>query len=77
MWPWYFMSIGTRSRIQITQGLITHVVEVLAVQRERHKYLQTPNQLGWIIDVTDVFLRFVLNADVATLAIDKKHLHLA
>ena len=61
MWPWYFMSIGTRSRIQITQGLITHVVEVLAVQRERHKYLQTPNQLGWIIDVTDVFLRFVLN----------------
>ena len=61
MWPWYFMSIGTRSRIQITQGLITHVVEVLAAQRERHKHLQTPNQLGWIIDVSDVFLRFVLN----------------
>ena len=61
MWPWYFMSIGTRSRIQITQGLITHVVDVLAAQREKHKHLQTPNQLGWIIDVTDVFLRFVLN----------------
>jgi len=61
MWPWYFLSIGTRSRIQITQGLITHVVDVLAAQRERHKHLQTPNQLGWIIDVTDVFLRFVLN----------------
>jgi ATP/maltotriose-dependent transcriptional regulator MalT len=61
LWPWYFVSIGTRSRIQITQGLITHVVDVLAAQRERHKHLQTPNQLGWIIDMTDVFLRFVLN----------------
>jgi ATP/maltotriose-dependent transcriptional regulator MalT len=61
MWPWYFVSTGTRSRIQITQGLITHVVDVIAAQRERHKHLQTPNQLGWIIDVTDVFLRFVLN----------------
>jgi ATP/maltotriose-dependent transcriptional regulator MalT len=61
MWPWYFMSIGTRSRIQITQGLITHVVEALGAQRERHRHLQTPNQLGWIIDATDVFLRFVLN----------------
>ena len=61
MWPWYFVSTGTRSRIQITQGLITHVVDVIAAQREKHKHLQTPNQLGWIIDMTDVFLRFVLN----------------
>ena len=61
LWPWYFVSTGTRSRIQITQGLITHVVDVIAAQRERHKHLQTPNQLGWIIDMTDVFLRFVLN----------------
>jgi ATP/maltotriose-dependent transcriptional regulator MalT len=61
MWPWYFVSIGTRSRIQITQGRITHVVEEIAAQRDKHKNLQTPNQLGWIIDVTDVFLRFVLS----------------
>jgi ATP/maltotriose-dependent transcriptional regulator MalT len=61
IWPWYFMGIGTRTRIQITQGRINHVVDEIAVQRERHKQLQTPNQLGWIIDVTDVFLRFVLN----------------
>jgi ATP/maltotriose-dependent transcriptional regulator MalT len=61
MWPWYFVSIGTRSRIQITQGRITHVVEEIVAQRNKHKYLQTPNQLGWIIDVTDVFLRFVLS----------------
>ena len=61
MWPWYFVGIGTRSRIHITQGRITHVVDEIAAQRERHKHLPTPNQLGWIIDVTDVFLRFVLN----------------
>ena len=61
IWPWYFMGIGTRTRIQITQGRINHVVDEIAVQREKHKQLQTPNQLGWIIDVTDVFLRFVLN----------------
>ena len=61
LWPWYFVSAGTRSRIQITQGLITHVVDVINAQREKHKHLQTPNQLGWIIDVTDIFLRFVLN----------------
>ena len=61
MWPWYFMGAGTRLRIQITQGLITHVVDVIASLREKHRNLPTPNQLGWIIDVTDVFLRFVLN----------------
>jgi ATP/maltotriose-dependent transcriptional regulator MalT len=61
IWPWYFMGIGTRTRIKITQGRINHVVDEIAVQREKHKQLQTPNQLGWIIDVTDVFLRFVLN----------------
>lgn len=61
MWPWYFMAIGTRLRIQITQGRINHVVDEIAAQREKHKNLQTPNQLGWIIDVTDIFLRFVLN----------------
>jgi DNA-binding NarL/FixJ family response regulator len=61
IWPWYFVGVGTRSRIQITQGLITQVVDAIATQREKHKQLQTPNQMGWIIDVTDVFLRFVLN----------------
>jgi len=61
MWPWYFMGAGTRLRIQITQGLITHVVDIIASLREKHRNLPTPNQLGWIIDVTDVFLRFVLN----------------
>jgi ATP/maltotriose-dependent transcriptional regulator MalT len=61
MWPWYFMGLGTCLRIQITQGRINHVVDEIALQREKHTQVQTPNQLGWIIDVTDVFLRFVLN----------------
>jgi len=61
LWPWYFVGSGTRLRIQITQGLITHVVDAIASLREKHRNLPSPNQLGWIIDVTDVFLRFVLN----------------
>jgi ATP/maltotriose-dependent transcriptional regulator MalT len=61
IWPWYFMGAGTRLRIQITQGLITHVVDSIGLLREKHRNLSTPNQLGWIIDVMDVFLRFVLN----------------
>jgi ATP/maltotriose-dependent transcriptional regulator MalT len=61
IWPWFFVGSGTRLRIQVTQGRITSVVDEVVSQRERHKQLQTPNQLGWIIDVTDVFLRFVLN----------------
>jgi ATP/maltotriose-dependent transcriptional regulator MalT len=61
LWPWYFVGSGTRLRIQITQGLITHVVDAIASLREKHRNLPSPNQLGWVIDVTDVFLRFVLN----------------
>jgi ATP/maltotriose-dependent transcriptional regulator MalT len=61
LWPWYFMGRGISSRIQITQGQRTQVLDVLSELREKHKTLQTPNQLGWIIDVTDVFLRFVLS----------------
>ena len=61
MWPWYFVSRGTRSRIQITQGFITQIADVISEERSKLKELPTPNQLGWIIDVTDVFLRFVLN----------------
>ena len=61
LWPWYFVGSGTRLRIQITQGLITHVVDAITSLREKHRNLPSPNQLGWVIDVTDVFLRFVLN----------------
>ena len=60
-WPWYFMAIGTRSRIQITQGHINQVVEVISTQRDELRKFQNPNQLAWIIDVSDIFLRFVLN----------------
>ena len=60
IWPWYFMAVGTRSRIQITQGLITQVADVISAERLKHKNLATPNQLSWIIDMTEIFLRFVL-----------------
>ena len=61
IWPWYFVSAGTRLRIQITKGRVNQVVDEIATQRQMYRQLQTPNQIGWIIDVTDVFLRFVLS----------------
>jgi ATP/maltotriose-dependent transcriptional regulator MalT len=60
IWPWYFLSSGTSLRIQVTQGFVTHVVDAISDLRGKHKNLQTPNQLGWLIDVTDIFLRFVI-----------------
>lgn len=61
IWPWYFVGHGTRARIQITQGLITHVADYITEERAKLKSLPTPNQLSWIIDMTEVFLRFVLS----------------
>jgi ATP/maltotriose-dependent transcriptional regulator MalT len=61
IWPWYFVGNGTRARIQITQGLITQVADYISEERLKLKNLPTPNQMSWIIDVTEVFLRFVLS----------------
>ena len=61
IWPWYFVGNGTRARIQITQGLITQIADYITEERLKLKNLPTPNQLSWIIDVTEVFLRFVLS----------------
>jgi ATP/maltotriose-dependent transcriptional regulator MalT len=61
IWPWYFVGNGTRARIQITQGLITQIADYITEERLKLKNLPTPNQLNWIIDVTEVFFRFVLS----------------
>jgi len=61
IWPWYFVGNGTRARIQITQGLITQIADYITEERLKLKNLPTPNQMSWIIDVTEVFLRFVLS----------------
>lgn len=61
IWPWYFMYIGTSSRIHITQGHIHQIADLIVEQRSKLKLLPIPNQLSWIIDMTEVFLRFVLS----------------
>jgi LuxR family transcriptional regulator, maltose regulon positive regulatory protein len=61
IWPWALMAEGTRSRIYITQGQIPQVMEIIKQQRERVSTLKSPHELGWLIDVTEVFLRFVLD----------------
>jgi LuxR family maltose regulon positive regulatory protein len=58
IWPWFFMATGTSSRIQITQGFKTKIADSVSELRSKLKNLNTVNQLSWMIDMTDVFLRF-------------------
>jgi len=61
IWPWALMAEGTRARIYITQGQVPQVMEIIKQQRERVSTLKSPHELGWLIDITEVFLRFVLD----------------
>ena len=57
IWPWFLMAQGTLTRIQISQGAISTGSDAIAKQRAFLQTLHTPNQLSWIIDMSEVFLR--------------------
>ena len=57
IWPWFLMAEGTLTRIQISQGAISTGSEAIARQRAFLLTLHTPNQLSWMIDMSEVFLR--------------------
>jgi len=61
IWPWALMAEGTRARINITKGQIPQMMEIVKQQRERLATLKSQHELSWLIDVTEVFLRFVLD----------------
>ena len=61
IWPWALMAEGTRARINITKGQVPQMMEIVKQQRERLATLKSPHELGWLIDVTELFLRFVLD----------------
>jgi ATP/maltotriose-dependent transcriptional regulator MalT len=61
IWPWALMAEGTRARINITKGQIPQMMEIVKQQRERLATLQSPHELSWLIDITEIFLRFVLD----------------
>jgi ATP/maltotriose-dependent transcriptional regulator MalT len=61
IWPWALMAEGTRARINITKGQVPQMMEIVKQQRERLATLKSPHELSWLIDVTEVFLRFVLD----------------
>ena len=61
IWPWALMAEGTRARINITMGQVPQMMEIVKQQRERLATLKSPHELGWLIDVTELFLRFVLD----------------
>jgi ATP/maltotriose-dependent transcriptional regulator MalT len=61
IWPWALMAEGTRARINITNGQIPQMMEIVKQQRQRVATLKSPHELSWLIDMTEVFLRFVLD----------------
>jgi ATP/maltotriose-dependent transcriptional regulator MalT len=61
IWPWALMAEGTRACINITKGQIPQMMEIVKQQRERLAELRSPHELSWLIDITEVFLRFVLD----------------
>lgn len=61
IWPWFLMAEGTCARINITRGQIPQMVEVIKAQRVLVADLKPTNELGWLVDMTEVFLRFTLD----------------
>lgn len=61
MWPWLLMAEGTRARINISKGQIPQMMEIINKQRKQVADLKSPNELSWLIDMTEVFLRFTLD----------------
>jgi len=57
IWPWYFMAQGTLIRIQISQGAISVASDAIAKARSFLSTLQTPHQLNWIVDMSEIYLR--------------------
>jgi ATP/maltotriose-dependent transcriptional regulator MalT len=59
IWPWFFMAEGTSIRIRISQGSLSASSELISNQRKFLSTLQTPNQLSWVIDMSEIFLRLI------------------
>ena len=59
IWPWLFMAEGTSIRIRISQGSLAAGSEMIANQRKLLSTLHTPNQLSWLIDMSEVYLRLI------------------
>ena len=60
IWPWYFMAVGTVTGIQINQGLLSIASEAIAKAHEFLKNLPLPNQLSWLVDMSELFLKIKL-----------------
>jgi ATP/maltotriose-dependent transcriptional regulator MalT len=61
IWPWALMAEGTRARINITKGQIPQMMEIVKQQREKLASLKSHHELSWMVDLTELFLRFVLD----------------
>jgi ATP/maltotriose-dependent transcriptional regulator MalT len=60
IWPWYFMAQGTIIRLHITQGMLSQASEAITQQRLHVKRLSISNQLSWLVDMSELFLKLSL-----------------
>lgn len=61
IWPWYFMAEGTIIRIQISQGQHSGAFDAISKQRNSLKLLSLRNELGWLVDMSEIYLKAALN----------------
>ena len=61
IWPWALMAEGKAARIKITMGQIPQMMEIVKKQRDELATLETSHEMSWLVDMTEVFLRFVLD----------------
>ena len=61
IWPWYFMAEGTIIRIQISQGQHSQAFDAISRQREGLKSFSLKNELSWLVDMSEIYLKATLN----------------
>lgn len=61
IWPWHFMAEGTKARINITKGQGPQTLEVVSSQRKKVTTLRSPNELSWIVDMTELYFRCTID----------------
>ncbi len=60
IWPWYFLAMGSVLRIEVALGKIESAIAAITDQRKLLSTFSRTNQMGWMIDMSEAFLRYVI-----------------
>ena len=59
-WPWYFMADGSISQEYAVSNRISEALAIVREQREKITAFTFPNNLSYMADANELFIRFVL-----------------